>query len=360
MQKSSVVILFSSIGLIAAAIVLVYRSTPTQPDRTMLEPGPDAAPAIARHANSHDRALPALAPELGIWPGLPELATSAVEANLSSGVSDQPDAGNESATLLELVEDLDNLPLERRGRAALRIAKGWRECMFYQPVLDEKIDEHVEERFRSNRNFVTSVLAQVPEGPLVDEAVEELARVDPAEVRAGLRQDVLGKRQLCSGTESIDQRVRMEAELVWLRKAARLGNYSAQHNFLNRVFSSSRPSGQAAQIAEDKQLVLDIVAGWLQRRDLFVLNHLARFVGEGYFGPPDPVLGYAYAKAAILAAERLEQSWWQLRNPKPARVGMFIGIIEFNTRDLVQSLTASELAEAEALAQEIAWPAARS
>ncbi|MFU8833304.1 MAG: hypothetical protein ACNA7J_14270, partial [Wenzhouxiangella sp.] len=167
------------------------------------------------------------------------------------------------------------------------------------------------------------------------------------------------KRKLCHGTDAIDWRERMGKELVWLRKAARLGNYSAQHSFLNKVFSDSRPSGQAAQMAEDKQLVLDIVVGRLQSRDLLVLERLAAFVGKGYFGPPDPVLAQAYAQAAILAAERLAQSPWHLNNPEPARVKQFIDIMRFNSRDSHQVLTPAELMEAEDLAWRIAWPEAQ-
>lgn len=302
-----------------------------------------------------------MALELGLWPGLPPLETSVLEAYSNppdsyrrAGVMEHPEAADESTILLELVENFDDLPAAQRGRVARRIAEGWRECMFYRPIPDEDIDERVEGRFRIGRDFAAAVLAQVPEGPLVDEAVEEMARVDPDAVRAGIRGDVLKKRHLCSGTEDIDWRERTDKELDWLRKAARLGNYSAQHAFLNKVFYNSRPSGRAAQLADDKQLVLDIVEGRLQRRDLLVLDHLARFVGEGYFGPPDPVSAHAYARAAILAAERLGQSSWTLNNSEPTRVASFIAMVSFNTREFRQQLTASELAEAEDIARQIA------
>ena len=304
-------------------------------------------------------------PDRGIWPGLPSIASSELSSDwrppdfdgpasdaMSSDAVDQ--SVTQSAPLLELIEDFDDLPPERRGRVALQIAEGWRECMFYRPGPDEEIDERVERRFRSSRDFATSILAQVPEGPLVDEAVEEMAKVDPDQVRAGIREDVLGKRHLCDGSEDIDWRERMGKELIWLRKAARLGSYSAQHAFLDKVFMNTRPSGQAAQLAEDKRLVLDIIAARLQSRDLLVLERLARFVSEGYFGPPDPLLGHAYAQAAILAAERLAQTEWYLKNSEPERVQQYIVMVGFNTRGLRQALTASELAEAEDIARKIA------
>lgn len=362
MQKPNPIFLVAVIvAVVATAIVLYQRSTIDH----AVEAGariPDAeSPSVAGSGESAARVSAELAPERGIWPGLPPLETTALETYSNSadsdrraGVMEAPEATDESATLLELVENFDGLPPAQRGRVARRIAEGWRECMFYRPIPDEEVEERVERRFRSGRDFVAAVLAQVPEGPLVDEAVEEMARVDPDAVRAGIRDDVLRKRHLCSGTEDVDWRERTGKELDWLRKAARLGNYSAQHAFLNKVFSNGRPSGRAAQLAEDKQLVLDIVAGRLQRRDLLVLEHLARFVGEGYFGPPDPVSAHAYAQAAILAAERPGQSSWTLNNPDPTRVEQFIAVVGFNTREFRQELTASELAEAEDIARRIA------
>lgn len=346
-------------AIIAAAALFYLETTSVPGSRAQLSDSVIAE--IGGSVNPPARMPSQLAPERGIWPGLPLLATTALDAFLNppgadrrAEVVENPEAIDESARLLELVENFDDLPPAQRGRVARRIAAGWRECMFYATVPDEEIDERVEGRFRSSRDFATSILAQAPEGPLVDEAVEEMARVDPNAVRAGIREDELRKRRLCSGTEEVDWRERLGKELDWLRKASRLGNYSAQHAFLNKVFSDSRPSGQAAQLADDKQLVLDIVAGRLQRRDLLVLEHLARFVGQGYFGPPDPLSAHAYAQAAIMAAERLGQSSWKLNNPAPARVQQFIAMVGFNTREISGALSASELVEAEDLARTIA------
>ncbi len=359
MQKPNSIVLVAVMVVVIATATVLYQRSAIERAVEVGQRIPDAeSPPVA---DSTAQASAKLAPERGIWPGLPPLETTVLETYSNSADSDRRavamgnrEAADESATLLEIVDDFDGLPAEQRGRVARRIAEGWRECMFYRPVPDEEIDERVEGRFRSSRDFATSILAQAPEGPLFDEAVEEMARIDPDSVRVEIRQDVFRKRHLCSGTEEIDGWERMGKELDWLRKAARLGNYSAQHAFLNKVFSDSRPSGRAAQLADDKQLVLDIVAGRLQRRDLLVLEHLARFVGEGYFGPPDPVWAHAYAQAAILAAERLGQSSWTLNNPEPTRVQQFIAMVGFNTREFRQELTASELAEAEDRARRIA------
>lgn len=355
MRKNSALGIAATVSAIAVTGIFMWAGAADN------EPIEAESSAVDQPVESAARALAELAPERGIWPGLPPLETTALEAysnppdsDRRAGVMEHPEATDESATLLELVENFDGLPPAQRGRVARRIAEGWRECMFYRPIPDDEMDERVEGRLRSGRDFATAVLAQVPEGPLVDEAVEEMARVDPDVVRAGIRDDVLRKRHLCSGTEQIDGWERIGKELDWLRKAARLGNYSAQHAFLNKVFSNGRPSGQAAQLADDKQLVLDIVAGRLKRRDLLVLEHIAGFVGEGYFGPPDPVWAHAYAQAAILAAERLAQSSWTLNNPEPTRVEQFIAFVGFNTREFRQELTASELAEAEDIARQIA------
>jgi hypothetical protein len=362
MQKLHSITLTLVIVAVVATAAVLYQCSAIDSAGGAGERMPDAeSSSVEQTVESARQASAALAPERGIWPGLPSLETTVPETYLNSAGSDRQAVAagaseviDESATLLELVDEFDGLSDDQRGRVAFRIAKGWRECMFYRPIPDEEIDERVEGRFRSGRDFVTSMLAQAPEGPLVDEAVEKMAGVDPAAVRAGIREDELRKRQLCSGTEDIDWRERTGKELEWLREAARLGNYGAQHAFLNKVFSNTRPSGQAMQLADDKQLVLDIVAGRLQRRDLLVLEHLARFVGAGYYGPPDPLSAHAYAKAAILAGERLGQSSWKLNNPDPARVEQFIAAVSFNTRGFTQELTASELAEAEDRARQIA------
>ncbi len=302
-----------------------------------------------------------LDPDRGIWPGMPELASSTANVDRRPPDFDSPvshaedlDAVDPSATLLELVDNFDDLSPDRRGRVALKIARSWRECSRYRPLPDEEIDELVEERHRGGRDFWTSILAQAPEEPLLDEVVEEMATVEPDQVRAGIRADLLRKRQLCSGVEDIDWRERTGKELIWLRRAARLGDYDAQNKFLFSVFLSHRFSGQSAQLAEDKHLVLDIVENRLGSRDLLVLERLAKFVGEGYFGLPDPVLAHAYAKAAILAAERLEQSPWQLRNSDLVDVDRVISVTALNTREFTGALSASDLADAEDLARKIA------
>ncbi|MEX2500135.1 MAG: hypothetical protein WD397_14800 [Wenzhouxiangellaceae bacterium] len=362
MQKRNAMVLFSiSIALAAAAVLFYYWLAPISVQSDAEESVESAIPATAESTHSDSRAPSKFAPERGIWPGLPPLATTVIEedsgsSRLSPDSTDTEDssADDEPSTLLELVEGFDDLSAEQRGRVAFRIAESWRECSMYQPLTDERIDAHVERRFRNTFDFATSILAQEPEGPLVDEALEYMAGVDPDDVRAEIREDVLRKQQLCRYTGAIDVREGLDVVLVWLRKAARLGNDRAQQRFLFEVFSSHRPAGQAAQIAEDKQLVLDIVSIMLQRRELFVLERLAHFVGEGYFGPPDLMFAHAYGQAAILAAERLEQSPWHLSNPNPARVNQFMTMVASNMRDVTQALTASQLAEAEDLARKIA------
>jgi len=302
-----------------------------------------------------------LDPERGIWPGMPELASSNANVDWRPPDFDSAVAGGEDldavdpkATLLELVDDFDDLSPDRRGGVAFKIAENWRECARYRPVPDEQIGELVEQRLRGSHDFLELILAQAPEGPRLDEVVEEIAGIEPDAIRVRIREDLLTKRQLCSGVEHIDRRERAGKELSWLRTAARLGDYDAQNAFLFRVFLSYRPSGQAAQLAKDKQLVLDIVFARLRSRDLLVLERLAAFVKAGYFGPPDPVLAYAYAKAAILAGERLEDAPWKLRGADPARVKRVIEVTAFNTREFKEALSASDLAEAEDLARKIA------
>jgi hypothetical protein len=361
-RRRTLVIACLIVSAVAATAWVLYKPSENVSADPGGEPIPDAAPPpIAASAGSVAETSAELAPNRGLWPGLPPLAKTGTVPYSRPDDSDRGSAAmedtadiDEPATLLELEENFDDLPPHRRGSAAARIAEAWRKCVSYRPLTPDEIDERVEKDFRGSRDFVMSIIAQAPEGPEVDEAIEALAGEDPEDVRARIRAEELFAQRLCSGTENLDPRKKINAELVWLRKAARLGNHSAQHDFLNKVFTTYRPSGQSAQLAEDKQLVLEIIAARLQRRDLLVLEQMARFVGEGYFSPPDPMLAHAYAQAAILTAERLGQSAWSLKNPDPVRVEQFIAWVGANSSGFRLGLTPSELAEAEDLALEIA------
>ena len=106
----------------------------------------------------------------------------------------------------------------------------------------------------------------------------------------------------------------------------------------------------ALEQARMKPVVLAQLSQGLAQGDPYMLGELAVYTAEGYFEPPDPVLGHAYSRAYLALVDAARASGW---GDGVQRLRNHAQVVALDAR-LADQLDARERRRAQAMAGRLA------
>lgn len=182
--------------------------------------------------------------------------------------------------------------------AALALAKGYRECEYYQPPKDDaELDQRVEESTASSLSLYDQIVDQVKERA-AQNGVDppKIPKVESMQVYHEHMKSETEQRDRCRGVQVADARQWRD----WYGRAAALGDIEAEIGYWNFAFqrASVVPLDEVRDIKADAADYLDraLAAG-----DPRALGAIAEVFRGGYYDEPDPFMAHAYYYAASLA-----------------------------------------------------------
>lgn len=327
MQKAS----FWRISGIAALAVLIGLSTwfgmrgPESDDgpasRSVQRGNPETAGEIVQAAGGD----PAVALELGLWPGLPDPTADAE----SGRDTDDPvrytrfeleDAEKAASSIVEgsyaeMVATVDELSGAVKAEIAVEIGDRLFECWDYSERSLDELEEAGAQAFENKLRLDEIFAAQMAPG-VAEQAVREMALLDRdqwiAEWIARQVTERETKEARCGGVEALPREERMGAAFGWWERAAALGDLEAKAQWIGMAFHNAKPwhAGSAVELAELKPRVIGAVHELLSERYAPILLQLMLFERQGTFALPNPKRAWIYGEALRRIVERGSVGPW--------------------------------------------------
>lgn len=303
---------------------------------------------------------PAVALQLGLWPGLPHPAADAESGRESNGPVrytrlEIDDAKNAASSIIEgsyadMVATVDELSGAVKAEIAVKIGDRLFECWDYSERSLDELEEAGAQAFENKLQLDEIFAAQMAPG-VAEQAVRQMAMLDRDQWIADWIARQLAERATkearCGGVETVPREERMGVAFDWWERAAALGSLEAKAQWIGMAFINAKPyfAGNAVEIAELKPRVIDAIHELLRKRYAPILLQLMMFDRQGIFSQPNPQRAWLYGEALRRIVQTGSVGNWQV--PDEMNRAELNGVLDALQR-LEAELTPAQLREAEA------------
>lgn len=270
---------------------------------------------------------PAVALELGRWPGLPDPPADA-ESGRETGspvryteleIENAEEAASSiiDGSYAEMVAVVGGLTGAVEAEVAVEIGDRLFECLDYSERSLDELEEAGAQAFENKLRSDEILAAQMAPG-VAEQAVREMAMLDRdqwiADWIARQLAERAAKKARCGGVETVPRQERMGVAFDWWERAAALGSLEAKAQWIGMAFINAKPyfAGNAVEIAELKPRVIDAVRELLSERYAPVLFNLVLFERQGIFAQPDPQRIWIYGESLLRIIQSGRVGHWRL------------------------------------------------